>query len=71
MSFVHDLQPDKSDNYYWDTDSNEVNPFKDEWPILDIFDVNFEAIKKPTNLKSKSVRRTRVRGKRFENVESL
>ena len=70
MSFVHDLQPDKSDAFYWDADGNEVDPFEDEWPTLDIFDVNFEAIEKPTNLKSKSVRRTRVRGKLFDDVDS-
>ncbi len=31
MSFVHDLQPNKSDNFYWeDNDGNKFNPFEDE-----------------------------------------
>ena len=70
MSFGYDLQPDKSEELYWDVDGEPIDPFEDEWPSLDIFDVNFEAIEKFTNLKSKSVRRTRVRGKNFDDVES-
>ena len=71
MSFVYDLQPDKSDNFYWNANGNKVDPFEDEWPTLNIFYVNFEAIKNSTNLKPKAVRRTCVRRKLFNSVESL
>ena len=69
-SFDHDLQPEKMEQVFFDANDNEVDPYEDDWPCLEIFDVDLESLVKPTCLNSRAVRRTRVKGKLFDDTES-
>ena len=55
---------------FFDANDNEVDPYEDDWPCLEIFDVDLESLVKPTCLNSRAVRRTRVKGKLFDDTES-
>ena len=69
LSFEHDFQPEKEEQYF-NAEHYAVDPFEDEWPCLEIFDVDLESLDKPTCLKTKAVRRSRVKGRLFDDDES-
>ena len=66
LSFDHDVQPVRIEEEFFDKHGLPSDPYEDEWPSLEIFDVDCEAIEKPTSFKTKSMRRSRVRDKLFD-----